>query len=295
MTPKRTIYRQIDSKLITPEMYNNASLVKYTSHLNAWRDSILSALSDLGVSMTEYQVSDKNSFIQSSDVIDHLGSVFPTNTYGYGYQYSVSPTPSDDSVVYSEYPEQTKYVAFHFQLNGIDFVAMLFVRQETKMYLQLFVKGLPVKSYPLANDYSVNKSAGIAGLLLKALLEAYFNTGELPHVTSEKETQAFVATWQQSQKGGSKKKVKSSLRPSAPALTQHDIASLLSSSNPTHVFWSPLLNKAAVKDSHGWYVASFRYLNSGWTLDWFTLSATPIKSKNGRFIRYGGSLLIPID
>ena len=291
MRPARTIYRQLDSKLITPEMYGNAP-GKDSLSLNKWRDSFLSALSDLGVSMQEFKVTDKDSFLKSPDVIGSIGDVFPANTYGYGYQYSNYPTP-DDEVFLKEYEDSNKFFTFHFVCDGVPFYAVLLVKARLAS-LAISANGGDPANYTLSSKFHPGSSDSLA-VLLHVLVDSYLAKGEFPKAPSVSATEELVTAYRQSQKGGSKKKVKSSLRPSISALTQHDIASLLSSSNPTHIFWSPLLNKAAVKDSHGWYVASFHHLNSGWTLDWFTLSATPVKSNGHKYIMYSGSRLIPID
>lgn len=297
MTTSRTVYRQINSKLITPEMYDNDAISESTVSVGSWHNSILSALSDLGVSMSPHNPSDVDSFLSSSDVVRDIVNVFPVNTFGYGYQGSPKQ-PADINTFAGEYNSATKFYFYHFSVGGHEYSVQLSVHTNGTVRLAVLVAGNDaILDFTISSAGSHNSSK-LAGLLLQAVVSAV-SSGKVADLEgiakNHKQTLGFIDAYQQSQKGSSKKKVKSSLRPSSSQLTQHDIETLLSRSNPSHVFWSPLLNKAAIKDSRGWYVASFCYLNSSWTLDWFTLSASLVKSNGCRYIRYSGSKLFPID
>ena len=278
-------------------MYDNDAISESTVSVGSWHNSMLSALSDLGVSMSPYNPSDVDSFLSSSDVIRGIANVFPVNTFGYGYQGSPKQ-PADIKTFAGEYNSATKFYFYHFSVGGHEYSVQLSVHTNGTVRLAVLVAGTDTLLDFTISSAGSHNSSKLAGLLLQAVVSAV-NSGKVEDLEgiarNHKQTLGFIDAYQQSQKGGSKKKVKSSLLPSLPALTQHDIETLLSGSNPTYVFWSPLLNKAAVKDSRGWYVTSFRFLNSSWTIDWFTLSATPVKSNGRKFIKYSGSKLIPID
>lgn len=262
-------------------MYKDAPGID-TAFSGSWHNVFVRVLSGLGVPLVEREVSksEEDSFLEGKDKIREIPVLFPLGTFGYGYKGNAPPVARMDTVA-GEYSKTTKLFMYHFQLNGREYTAQLLVIPNGTVQLTIWDK-----SSDRLVQLTVAESGGKADVKkFGQLLDVVFNTiesgrlnGISDQMLSYKETYGLL----------------SSSSPLTPQLTQHDIASLLSSSNPSHVFWSPLLNKAAVKDSHGWYVASFCYLNSGWTLDWFTLSATQVKSNGHKYIRYGGSGLIPV-
>ncbi len=86
MMSTRAVYIPISQKFITPEMYQQVP-GEATSFTGSWHKAVLSALSDLGVSMSAYpgDKSQYDAFLATSDVPSGLVDVLPSGTYAYAY------------------------------------------------------------------------------------------------------------------------------------------------------------------------------------------------------------------
>ena len=278
---RSTVYHLIDQKLITPSMYKDAPGID-TAFSGSWHNAFVRALSNLGVSLVEREVSksEEGSFLEGKDKVREIPVLFPLGTFGYGYKGTVPPVASMDTVA-GEYSKTTKLFMYHFQLNGREYTAQLLVTTNGSVNLTLWDKlSDKLLNFNISSDGNNKDTKRIEDLMkaVLSLVEAGY-VGEL----SDK-SYSYNETMELLRKSG----IKSSLRPSlpvfAPVLTQSDIEALLSSSCPSHVWWSPSLRQAVVRDRKGWYVASFRYLNSSWTLDWFTMSASLVKSRGKHLV-----------
>lgn len=281
---RSTVYHLIDQKLITDVQYGQVPS-SLTSFSASWHSRLVEILADLGVSLSEYKVGTDEAAVAeflkdpSRDKVKKTANVFPLGTFGYGYSGQTS-TPSDPKVLAKEYGDSSKLFMYHFSYNGREYTAQLLVMTNGVVQFVLWDKASDrVMNFTVSNGGG-NASTKPLDDLIRVVLSLIGSgrIGDIKGMSSYDETMELL------KKSGIKSSLLPSLPVSTPALTQHDIETLLSSSNPSHVWWSPSLRQAVVRDLRGWYVTSFRYLSSGWTLDWFTLSASLVKSRGKHLV-----------
>ena len=282
---RSTVYHLIDQKLITDVQYGQVPS-SLTSFSASWHSRLLEALADLGVSLSEYKVGTDEAAVAEflkdpgKDKVREAANVFPLGTFGYGYSGQTS-TPSDPRVLAKEYGDSSKLFMYHFACNGREYTAQLMVTTNGSVNLTLWDKTSDKLLGFNVSSGGDNKNTKLIEDLIKAVL-SLVEVGYAGKLADKK--YSYDATMELLRKSGIKSSLRPSLPVSAPVLTQSDMETLLSSSYPSHVWWSPSLRQAVVRDSKGWYVVSFRYLNSSWTLDWFTMSASLVKSRGKHLV-----------